>query len=184
MVEPRRHRLVADHMDALLQEGLRHREVQVVRGDDDHRVDTVGTPRLAPGHVSVIGIAAFGVQTQFKPTGQCALRVGGQGPGDQFVAIVQAGSSTVCRGDETALATANEADTYASLHVCFHQGFTAGPKPSTWASICGSVPLAAKSSNARSATRMVWRRINSAPSRAPSSGCLRQHSHSSTAHPA
>ncbi len=41
----------------------------------------------------------------------------------------------------------------------------------------------AKSSNARSVTRMIWSRTNFAPSAAPSSGCLMQHSHSTTAHP-
>ena len=46
-----------------------------------------------------------------------------------------------------------------------------------------SAPPPAKSSNAVSATRMMWSAMNSAPSRAPSSGCLRQHSHSSTAQP-
>ncbi|MCQ4033896.1 hypothetical protein FK513_28195, partial [Klebsiella pneumoniae] len=43
---------------------------------------------------------------------------------------------------------------------------------------------AAKSSKARPATGMIWRRINSLPSRAPVSLSFRQHSHSSTAQPA
>ena len=41
----------------------------------------------------------------------------------------------------------------------------------------------AKSSNAFSVTRMICPLMNSAPSLAPSSGCLIQHSHSITAHP-
>ena len=41
----------------------------------------------------------------------------------------------------------------------------------------------AKSSNARSVTRMMCSRTNSAPSAAPCSGCLMQHSHSTTAQP-
>ena len=41
-------------------------------------------------------------------------------------------------------------------------------------------PLA-KSSNALSVTRIILFLINSEPSLAPSSGCLRQHSHSKTA---
>ena len=46
-----------------------------------------------------------------------------------------------------------------------------------------SVPPAAKSSNACSVTRMMWCFTNSAPSRAPSSGCFSAHSHSTTAQP-
>jgi L-lactate dehydrogenase len=41
----------------------------------------------------------------------------------------------------------------------------------------------AKSSKARSVTRMIWSDTKLAPSRAPSSGCFRQHSHSTTAQP-
>ena len=55
--------------------------------------------------------------------------------------------------------------------------------PSIFRFAAVSTPPPAKSSKARSATRMMWPAMNSAPSRAPSSGCLRQHSHSSTAHP-
>ncbi|RZI60175.1 MAG: sugar phosphate isomerase/epimerase [Zymomonas sp.] len=46
-----------------------------------------------------------------------------------------------------------------------------------------SAPPAAKSSNACSVTRMMWRSMNGAPSAAPCSGCLSAHSHSSTAQP-
>ncbi len=45
-----------------------------------------------------------------------------------------------------------------------------------------SVAPPAKSSNAFSVTRMMWFWMKGAPSAAPSSGCFRQHSHSSTAH--
>ena len=46
-----------------------------------------------------------------------------------------------------------------------------------------STPVPAKSSKAFSVTRMIWSRTNTAPSAAPSSGCLMQHSHSTTAQP-
>src|SRR5690606_23125044 len=55
--------------------------------------------------------------------------------------------------------------------------------PSTERLKLSSVFVPAKSSNALSVTRMILLRINSAPSRAPSSGCLMQHSHSITAQP-
>ena len=44
-----------------------------------------------------------------------------------------------------------------------------------------SAELAAKSSNAWVVVRIMCSRMNGAPSRAPSSGCFKQHSHSSTA---
>src|SRR6187549_657581 len=44
-------------------------------------------------------------------------------------------------------------------------------------------PPAAKSSNAFSVTRMMCFLMKAEPSRAPSSGCLSAHSHSSTAQP-
>ena len=43
--------------------------------------------------------------------------------------------------------------------------------------------MATKSSNALSALRIMWRAMNGAPSAAPCSGYLKQHSHSSTAQP-
>jgi hypothetical protein len=48
---------------------------------------------------------------------------------------------------------------------------------------CASAPPPAKSSKARSVTRIIWSRTNFAPSAAPTSGCFRQHSHSTTAQP-
>ncbi len=57
------------------------------------------------------------------------------------------------------------------------------PNPSMARTLARSLLPAAKSSNARSATGIMWRRINSQPSRAPASPCFRQHSHSSTAQP-
>jgi hypothetical protein len=46
----------------------------------------------------------------------------------------------------------------------------------------GSAELAAKSSNAFVVVRIMCERMNGAPARA-SSGCFKQHSHSSTAQP-
>jgi hypothetical protein len=48
---------------------------------------------------------------------------------------------------------------------------------------CASAAPPAKSSKARSVTRMMCSRTNVAPSAAPTSGCLMQHSHSTTAQP-
>ena len=46
-----------------------------------------------------------------------------------------------------------------------------------------STPAAAKSSKARLAASMMWRLMKGAPSAAPCSALLMQHSHSSTAQP-
>ena len=55
--------------------------------------------------------------------------------------------------------------------------------PSTRRLNAASAPVAAKSSNARSVTLMMCSRMNVAPSAAPCSASLMQHSHSSTAQP-
>ena len=55
--------------------------------------------------------------------------------------------------------------------------------PNSLRFIDSSTPDFAKSSNARSVTRIMCSRINCAPSRAPSSGCFSAHSHSNTAQP-
>ena len=59
----------------------------------------------------------------------------------------------------------------------------AQPSPSSLRFAASSVPPAAKSSKACSVTRMMCALTNSAPSRAPSSGCFSAHSHSTTAQP-
>ena len=61
--------------------------------------------------------------------------------------------------------------------------FMAQPSPRMRRFAASSVPPAAKSSKAFSVTRMMWCLTNSAPSRAPSSGCFSAHSHSTTAQP-
>jgi hypothetical protein len=58
--EGRRQRLVADDVDSSLEEGLRHREVQVVRGDDDDGLDAVRTRRLAGRHFAIVGVCPVG----------------------------------------------------------------------------------------------------------------------------
>ena len=57
------------------------------------------------------------------------------------------------------------------------------PSPRILRFFSSSAPPPEKSSKARSVTRIIRSLINFAPSAAPSSGCLMQHSHSSTAQP-
>ena len=90
---------------------------------------------------------------------------------DQLVSVVQSGGNTVHFADECAGSTAHHAKSNS------HE------RPKIFRLLWSLVPASAKSSNALSVTRMMWSRMKVAPSRAPSSGCLRQHSHSSTAQP-
>ena len=105
---------------------------------------------------------------------------------DQLVAVVEPRRDPVHRADECALAAADHAEPQPppelSLALAFdrHQRLPQ-PMPSMRRFAAASAPPAAKSSNAVSVTRMMWLAMNGAPSRAPSSGCFRQHSHSSTA---
>ena len=189
-------RLVANHVDAGLQKSLRHGRVQVVGRDDGDRVDAIGSIRFRLRHGAVVAVSAVRRDVQLGGAGAGALGVGRQGAGHQFVAVVHARGDAVHRADERALPATHHAQADAPGHAgaaaCFdcHSSVlcacalsVAYWMPSILRLALASTPPPAKSSNARSATRMMWSRMNTAPSRAPSSGCLRQHSHSNTAQP-
>ena len=189
-------RLVANHVDSGLQKSLRHGRVQVVGGDDGDRVDAVGPFRLRLRHGAVIAVRAVEGDMQLGGTGAGALGVGRQGAGHQFIAVIHARSDAVHRADESPLPAPHHAQADAPCHAaaaaCFdcHKSVLCARAlsfgylmPSILRLALASTPPPAKSSNARPATRMMWSRMNTAPSRAPSSGCLRQHSHSNTAQP-
>src|SRR5690606_12493497 len=115
-----------------------------------------------------------------------ALRIRAQRARDQFVAVVEARRDAVHGADERALAAADHAETQPAPEPALALAFDRHdrlpqPMPSMRRFAASSAPPAAKSSNEVSVTRMMCAAMNSAPSRAPSSGCLRQHSHSSTA---
>src|SRR5690606_27283964 len=105
--------------------------------------------------------------------GHGSSRIGLEGAGDKLPAIIDARGHAMDGADESAFAAADHSEAQ-SPHLS---------RPSRRRLAFSSVPLAAKSSKARGVTRMMWSRMKAAPSRAPSSGCLMQHSHSSTAQP-
>ena len=189
-------RLVANHVDARLQKSLRHGRVQVVGRDDGDRVDAVGALRFSLCHGAVVAVGTVGRDMQLGRAGAGALGVSRQGAGHKFIAVVHARGDAVHRADEGPLPATHHAEADAPGHVgaaaCFdcHKSVLCACAmplvylmPSILRLALASTPLPAKSSNERSATRMMWSRMNIAPSRAPSSGCLRQHSHSKTAQP-
>ena len=167
-------RLVADDVDAGVEKGTGRRVVQVVGGNDGHHLDAVGPCRLGPRHLPEIGVHPVRRQPLRRAAALGPGRVGRGRGGQQLKAVIQPRGDAVHRADEGALAAAHQAPAQPAH----------GARPSSWRRPARSTPPSAKSSKARSATRMMWRRMKSAPSRAPSSGCLRQHSHSSTAQPA
>jgi len=64
-LEVERQGLVADHMDARLDEGLRRREMHVVRRDDGNRFDAIFAFGLGLRHLAEIPIDAVRRQSQF-----------------------------------------------------------------------------------------------------------------------
>ena len=164
-------RLVADDVDAGVEKGGRHRRVKVVRRHHRHRADPVVARRFRPRHLAKVGIAA--VEAEVSRRRLRPRRVRRQRACDQPEAAVHARGDAVDGADERALAAADHAKGDRRHH--------ASPSAAATAALSGA--CAAKSSKAWGVVRMMWRRTNSAPSRAPSSGCFSAHSHSTTAQP-
>ena len=110
LLQRRRERLVADDVDAALQECLRDLEVHVVRRDDGDRLYAVLQPRLAPRHLLVAAVGAILAQADLESGGLGARRVGGERAGDQLVLVVDTRGDAVHRADEGALAAAHHAE--------------------------------------------------------------------------
>ena len=186
VVDRGRHRLVADHVDAGLEERLGGGMVDVVRGDDRDRVDAVVARRLLLRHLLEAGIGALGRDPQLRGRRPGPCRIGAERARDQLVAVVQTRGDAVHGADERALAAADHAQAQPAPELALALAFDRHaalpqPMPSMRRFAAWSAPWPMKSSNEVSVTRMMCAAMNSAPSRAPSSGCFRQHSHSSTA---
>ena len=181
LFEVERQRLVANDVDARAKEGEGRPYVAVVGRDDRNRLDAIRTQSLLRRHRLVIVVDAGGIETQRRAGSTRLLGGRGQGAGDKFVVIVEPRRDAVHRADEGAFASAHHAEPDASLQKAVCHGRAPG-RPSARAMRASSLPPPAKSSKALPVRGMIWRRMNSAPSRAPSSAALRQHSHSSTAH--
>ena len=97
VLERRGHRLVADDVDAAIEERLGGREVDVVGRDDRHHVDPVLAARLALGHLGKVAVAAGRVDAELLARGLRLLRRRGECAGHQLVAPVQPGGDPMHR---------------------------------------------------------------------------------------
>ena len=105
-----RQRLVADHVDAGLEEGGGDRRMQMVGRDDDDRLDAVGPGRLGPRHLAVIGIAAVGGEADVGSRRGRVRRVGRQRAGHQRDLVVEPHRQPMHRADEGVAPAADHAD--------------------------------------------------------------------------
>ena len=83
--------------------------MQVIGGDNDHRLNAVGTCRLGLGHLAVVGIAALGRDADLGRGGGGIDRVGRQRPGDEHDLVVEPDGVAVHGADEGPAATADHA---------------------------------------------------------------------------
>ena len=112
--ERHRQRLVADDVDARLQEGDGRPGVHVVGGDDRNRLDPVRPLGLRLRHALVVVVDAVGRKSKGFARPARLLRRRRQRAGDQFVLVVDARGDAVHRADEGALAAAHHAEPDAS----------------------------------------------------------------------
>ena len=103
-------RLVADDVDARLQQSVGRRSVDVVGRHDRRRLDAVRARRLGLGHGLEVVVDAVRRKTQRLTGTTRFLRRRRQGAGDQFVLVVDARGDAVHRADEGALAAAHHAE--------------------------------------------------------------------------
>ena len=107
----RRQRLVANHVDAGLEERAGDRVVHIVRRDDGNDLDAVGALGLRRRHLAVVGVDALGRQLSVLAREDGVLGIGAEGAGDQLIAVVQPRGDAVGAADEGAAPTADHAET-------------------------------------------------------------------------
>jgi hypothetical protein len=120
------HRLVADDVDAGLEEGGGGVEMDMVGGDDRNDVDGVLALGLGLGHLGEAAIGAGGIDAEFEARRLRFLGRAGEAAGDQLVAIVQPGGDPVHTANERALPAADHAEAKASLGGCTDPAALAG----------------------------------------------------------
>ena len=104
-------RLVADHVDAGVEEGARRGVVHVV-GRDDRRPRRCRSGRAASAFAIVgeIAVGAVGAMCSSAALARARARIGRQRAGHQFVAVVQPRGDAVHGADEGALPAAHHAE--------------------------------------------------------------------------
>ena len=113
-------RLVADHMDAGLEEGLGHGEMRVVARDDRDEVDALVRRQrgLALGHFLVSRVDPRRIEVEIGAGEFGFGRVGGETAGDEIDLAVEPGGHAVDRADKRAAPAADHA--HAKLAIEFH----------------------------------------------------------------
>ena len=175
-----RHRLFAEDVETCIQRGNGDGCMEVVRGDDRHRVDpfALRQRRFAREQRGIGRIDPRRIEPEQVTGPRILARIGAECAGRQLPVAVERRGHAMDGADERALAAADHAE---PERMPDHASPRSRPRRVRIAPL--STPLEAKSSNARSVTRMIWSRINGAPSRAPSSLFFSAHSHSITAQP-
>ena len=107
-------RLVADDVDAGLQEGLGGGMVQVVRRDDGDGVYAVVARRLRGRHLGEAAVGALRRQAQVRRRGPGLVGIGGERAGHQLVAVVDPGGDAVHGADEGVAPAADHAEPQAA----------------------------------------------------------------------
>ena len=94
-----------------------------VRCDDGHDIDAILARRLGPGHLTVIGVAARGIEPQVSAGFDRPLRIGAERAGDQFIAVVEPRGDPVRLANEGATPSADHAEAKAGRgrvrHYCY-----------------------------------------------------------------
>ena len=107
-LQRRGHRLVADDVDAGVEEGVGRGGMEVVRRDDAARLYAVGARRLLARHASEVGVGACDAERlggAGRPLGRRRQRAG-----DKCVAVVEARRDAVHGANEGSLAAAHHAE--------------------------------------------------------------------------
>ena len=121
-------RLVADDVDAGLEEGLRRTGVHVVGGDDRDGLDAVGPGGLLRRHLLVARVDAVGSEPEVLAR---LLRRGGvraQRAGDEVVVAIEARGDAVDVADEGARAAADHAQADFARSVLCHFASPSSPR--------------------------------------------------------
>ncbi|MNL56952.1 hypothetical protein D3C87_1804780 [compost metagenome] len=144
-------------MDARFEKDLGRGEMQVIGSDDGDRLDPVFTTGLGRRHLLKRSVGPLGRNAEQGCRNAGACRVGGKRTGDQFVTVVEPRGDTMHRADKGTLTATHHAETNAAAIKSCCCGGHVYPfqSPRRRRLAASSVPLLAKSSKARSVTRMM-----------------------------
>src|ERR1700722_7356259 len=96
-------------MDSGLEERIRRPGMDVIRGDDGDRLDSVGALGLGLGHALIIVVDPIGREPERLARAPRLLWHRRQGAGDKLVMVVDARGDAVDRADKGALAAPDHA---------------------------------------------------------------------------